>query len=581
MFNIPDPRTSNKRLLLLLAFFTFLFFAVAARLFYLQVIKYDFFRTRSIDQRTRIIILASDRGDILDREGNVLATSIDTCSVFAVPREIKDKAAVADALSKFIPRNKYLILNDLYNNKHFVWIERQMPRSLGEKIRNLPLAGVGVLLEKKRIYPGGSLASQLIGFTGIDNLGLSGIELGLDKYLRGNEGKLMTESDPGGRELVSAVPREIEAPTDGMAVTLSIDGSIQYFAQRELARAVREHGARSGSIIVMDVNDGDILAIASKPDFNPNRYGEYPSDNWELRPVLDVYEPGSTFKVITVACGLERGIIGMNDRIECPDSLKVGGRTIENSHKLKPEDRNATLHEILAQSINTGAAKIGMKIGEQNLYDFIKRFGFGERTRVGIPGETPGIFRNVKNWSRSDIATISFGQGIAVTALQLIVAVSSIANGGMRIKPALVKKIESLDGSFVKIFPKEEQGRVVSEKTSKEMLELMIYVVDKGTGSFAKIKDFKIAGKTGTAQKVKPGGPGYWPGHYVASFIGVAPATDPKIAVLVIIDEPKGVPWGEKVAAPHFARVMEDTLRYLNIAPDDLKTQNSKLKAQK
>ena len=243
LFKVPDARSNNKRLLILLLVFGMLFLAVAARLFYLQVIMYDFFKTRSVDQRTRIIILAADRGDIYDREGGVLATSIDTCSVFAEPQDMKDKGEVAVALSKILPIKKLAILNDLYNNKHFVWIARQLPQALGEKVKALHLLGIGVLPEKKRLYPNGCLASQVVGFVGLDNQGLSGIECGLDWYLRGNEGKLLTESDPSGRELVSAKPREIEAPTAGLMVTLSIDEVLQYFAERELSAAVREHGA--------------------------------------------------------------------------------------------------------------------------------------------------------------------------------------------------------------------------------------------------------------------------------------------------------------------------------------------------
>jgi len=558
----------TKRLLLLLVVFSAALLILPMRLFYLQVVRHDFYLSKSVDQRTRIIILAADRGDILDRNGNLLAASIDTCSVFAVPGKIKNKEAVAAKLSGILGIPKYTVLNMVYSDRPFVWVARKVDKKLGDRVRKAGLEGIGVPQEKKRVYPKGSIASQVIGFVGMDNQGLSGIELGFDKYLKGVEGRLVTESDPRGRELVGAHAREIQSPTEGLAVVLTIDETVQYIAERELKAAIGEHGADAATIIVMDVKSGEILAMASKPDFDPNRYLKYSPSLWQSGAVLDVYEPGSTFKLVTVAAALEDGAVGLKDRIKCPPQIKIGGRTIRNAHRLKDIGETATVSEIITHSINTGTSAIAMELGEKKLHDYIRLFGFGERTNVGIPGETRGIVRDVENWSKPDIATISFGQGIAVTPLQMLSAVATIANGGRRVKPSLVKRIESVDRDFVKTFPRQDMGRVISEKTADDVKKMMRMVVEEGTGKYAKIAGFSVGGKTGTAQKVRPGGGGYWPGHYIASFAGVAPLSDPGIAIIVTVDDPKGVHWGEKVAAPVFKRVAEETLRYLNVPPD-------------
>ena len=547
------------------------FILVICRLFYLQVVKYDFYRSRVLDQRTRIIVLSGDRGDIFERGGDVLATSISTYSIFAIPKDAKNKDLIASKLSRLLGASKYSILMKISSNKHFVFLERKVSKALWDKIKAADLKGIYALVEKERAYTRGRLASQILGFVGVDNFGLSGIELGFDKYLMGVEGRLIIESDPSGRELVVSRAREIEPPTEGASVTLAIDAALQYMAEGELERAVKEHGAVSGTLIIMDVKEGDILAMASKPDFDPNRYSEFPASNWDERAVLNSYEPGSTFKLITAAAALEDGRVTVGERIYCPDRMDIGRTVIRNSHTLKPEEKSADLSEILQRSINTGAALVAMKVGEERFYSYIRLFGFGERTRIGIPGETPGIVRNFKNWSKPDIATISFGQGIAVTPLQMLSSVATIANFGIRVRPVLVKKIESPDGSFVKVFPRQELGRVISEKTAKELISMMEDVVERGTGKPAGIKGFRVGGKTGTAQKVRPGGFGYWPGHYVASFVGIAPASNPRLAAIVVIDDPRGIFWGETVAAPVFARVMEDALRYLNAPPDDIR----------
>jgi len=362
--------------------------------------------------------------------------------------------------------------------------------------------------------------------------------------------------------------RVLQSPTNGMNLTLTIDEPIQYKAETEIRKAVEGSHAISGSAIVMDIKSGEILALASYPDFDLNDYQKYRENVWYNRAVTDVYEPGSTFKLVTVSSAIEEGVISKNTTVYCPDSIKLGGRIINNSHRTKFDTKNLSIKEILRESVNTGAVQIALKLGKEKFYKHIKDFGFGDYTGIGLFGESRGILSEPASWKRSDIGMMSFGQSIAVTPVQLISSLSSIANGGIMMKPHLVKRIEGDDANFLKVFAPEERRRAVSSRTAGDMLELCEDVVENGTGRLAKIPAFRVGGKTGTAQKPRPGGMGYMEGHYVSSFIGFAPMDAPQIAVLVVLDDPKPVYWGELVAAPVFRRVAEYSLRRLNIAPD-------------
>ena len=527
----------NRRIFILLLCFVLLFGAAILRLIDLQVIHHDFYQKRSLDQRTRIIDLPSDRGDILDRNGDVLATSIDTYSVFSQAHG-------------------------------FDWVARKLPLAEAEKLKAADPRNLVVLKEKKRIYPKGDLAAQAIGFVGSDNQGLSGAELAWDKYLKGKAGKVITESDPEGRELYGAKQR-IEPGGEGLNVTLSIDQNIQYIAEREIEKQIKYSSAISGTLIVMNAKNGDILALASKPDFDPNQYGKANSQLWHPR-FCDPYEPGSTFKLVTVAAALEEGVINPDSKVKALDRIELGGKVIENSHKIPWKGGEVSVSEVLEQSINTGTVQIGLKLGPKKFYERIVDFGFCKLTNFGLLGESRGIVRYWENWYKPDVGMMSFGQSIAVTPLQLISAVSAFANHGRLIKPTLIKKIESNDGLFIKSFSDESRGQAISDKTAGQMIEMMRGVVLNGSGRRAKMDYFTVGGKTGTAQKAMRGGRGYMKGHYIASFIGMAPLSDPEIIVLVIVDDPKGSIWGESVCGPVFKNVVEYTLRYLNAKPDML-----------
>lgn len=561
-------RLMKARALQLLSFSVIVFAILIIRLLYLQLIKHDFYVDRSHDQRLRIITLSPDRGDIFDRNGNILATSIKAYSIFAVPAGVQDKNRVSRILSKMLSEKETAISEKLSSNKPFVWIKRKIEEPLARKIMEKNLPGIGFLPEKKRVYPKKKLASQIIGFVGTDNQALSGIELSYDRYLKGEEGRLITEKDLRGREILTSSLRVLKSPTDGMDLTLTIDEPIQYKAENDIKNAVVSNHAKSGCAIVMDIKTGEILALAAYPDFDPNEYQKYSQEIWYNRVVTDVYEPGSTFKLITVASAMETGVIKKDSKIYCPDSIELGGRVIKNSHRIKFNTKILSVEEILRESVNTGVVQIALKLGKDKFYDHIRAFGFGQQTNVGLPGESRGILQEPSLWNKPDIGMISFGQSIAVTPIQLIDALASIANGGIRVKPRLVRKVESIDKNFLKIFAPERFGETVSPKTAKEVLALSETVVEQGTGRLAQLPDFKVGGKTGTAQKARPGGMGYMEGHYVSSFIGFAPLNDPQLAVLVILDDPRPFYWGERVASPVFKDIAEFSLRRLNIAPD-------------
>lgn len=550
----------NGRLSALLIFFLILTLIVIVRLADLQIIRHKRYKEKAQEQRKRIIRLATDRGDIFDRNGRILATSVDTYSIYINPRVFKDYKRLSELLGEGIVH--------FSKDRYFAWVKRKVDKGLAEKIKEEKMKGLGLLLEKKRVYPKGHLASQVLGFVGIDNEGLSGIELSYDEYLRGKEGRTITEFDPRGYELLSGNEEEIEKASPGMNLTLTIDESIQYLAEKELEKTIKKYHAYQGLMIVMDIETGEILALAGKPDFDPNRYYKFNPLTWKSFAV-DVYEPGSTFKIITVAAALNEGIVTEKTKLRALETLRIADRIIRNSHEEEWTGKTVTLSKMLERSINTAVAQIGLKLGSKRFYRQIVDFGFGRRTQAGLPSESRGILKKPAHWYKPDLGTISFGQGIAVTPLQMISAYASIANQGKRVKPHLIGKIESLDGSFVKTFDTTYLGRSTSKKNAQILKELLANVVEKGTGRRAETRYYRVAGKTGTSQKAGPHGR-YLKDQYFASFIGFAPLSDPKLAIIVIIDNPKDVIWGGAVAAPAFSQVVGQSLRYLNVPADVL-----------
>ncbi len=551
---------NKRRTYFLLILFVLIAFVIVARLVDLQIIHHRFYKEKAEHQRRRIISLAVDRGDILDRNGRILATSLNSFSIAVNPRHFTS----AEVLSKMLGGP----VGPFDQRKLFAWVKRKIDKTSAEKIVEAKIPYVSIIPEKKRVYPKGHLASQVIGFVGMDNEGLSGLELSCDKFLKGVAGQIVTESDPMGYELLAVREKDREEASPGMNLTLTIDESIQYIAERALEGTIKQFQAVSGCIIVMDAKSGEILALAGKPDFDPNEYAKSPPARWKSF-ATDVYEPGSTFKVITTASGLDEGVINLDTKLNALDSITLGGKVIKNSHQIQWGGSAISVSRMLEQSINTGAVQVGLKLGPDRFYKKMKDFGFGDLLSIGLPGESRGLLRDPKNWYKPDIGMMAFGQSIAVTPIQLLSAFQAIANEGERIKPTLIKRIESLDGSFVKTNSADLINHPISKKTCEEMKGLLENVVLNGSGKRAKMVSYRVGGKTGTAQKAVRGV--YAQGRFIASFCGMAPLSDPEIVALVIVNEPKTSIWGESVAGPTFREVVENALRYLNVPPDVIK----------
>jgi len=560
---------TNDRTRALLLIFIAIFSVIFLKLAFLQIVRHKEFEERSLDQHQRPVVLAPDRGDIFDRNGNILATSVDKWSVFVRPRAIANKEEIILALSSIFPGEKALILKKFRDKKNF-WLKRKTDKELACRVRLLKSTGIDVQTEKKRVYPKGRLASQLIGYADIDNNGLSGIELGLDESLKGKEGKYVYQYDNRGRQIATAGFRQLESPEEGMNVYLTIDEAIQHVAETSLREEAKKCGAESASVTVMDVKTGEILAIAGYPDYDPNNYSKTADKFHKLSPVTDIYEPGSTFKMITACVGLEEHVVDLDSVIPTPDEFKVEGIKISNSHPVRYYGKNSkSLRDVIAESINTGTAHIGLKLGFERFHKYIVKFGFGARTGIDYPGEVRGIVRDPSHRERGDTATYTFGQSIAVTPIQLVCAIAAIANDGVRVRPRLIKKIESPDKNIIRSDGPLEVERAISIETVKKAKELMKGVVymPHGTGHKAKMLQYSAAAKSGTAQISVPGR-GYLKDRFNASFVGFVPAEKPRIAILVIMSKPRTSIWGATVAAPVFKRTGEFALRYLNAAPD-------------
>ena len=551
-------------------FVTFLivlcFFAIAGRLFWLQIIQHDYLQQRASQQQHRTINLAARRGNIYDQKGELLATSIAVQSLYAVPRQIKNKHQIAKDLSTIINQPEEKIFKAINNQRYFVWLARRLESNQVIAIQALKEFGLQFIPEEKRFYLYDNLASHIIGFTNIDDQGLSGIEYAQNKHLKGTPGQYVMSSDLFGKEIYSHT-RKIQEPVDGKKMTLAIHSFLQYVAQRELLRAIQISSANAGCVIIANPHNGEILAMASYPDYNPNQYYKYTNNNLRNRAIETIYEPGSTLKAISIAAAINENVVKPDTLIDCPDSFSYGSRVINDSHKHEVEQKTVTT--ILAESLNVGTAKIGLMLGKNKLYEYLKRFGFGDKTGFPLPGESYGMLRSAKNWDKSDEAIIPFGQSIAVTPIQLVMAISAIANGGILYEPIIIKSLEGDNGRFQQGSPAKEVRRVISEKTAKQIREMMVKVTTEGTAEVAKIYGYNVAGKTGTAQKVNPNGRGYLKDRYIGSFIGFLPAESPKAVILVMIDDPAlGRHHGSVCAAPAFKIIAEETIRYLSIAPN-------------
>ena len=534
---------------------------VAGRLVFIQAIAGPEYGAAAAEQRTRDIVLNPERGFIFDREGEVLAESMDARTVYAVPSSITDKAGVANAIAASLGGDPAEYLEKLSRDTNFVYIARKVDVTRSEALRELGISGLGFLEDSRRVYPSNELACQVLGFVGVDDHGLSGLELFYEDTLAGTPGRLIGERDTKGRPIPGGVTLEEDA-VDGEDILLTIDKDIQYQAQIALAEAVTAWGAQAGSVIVMDPRNGEILAMASVPSFNPNDFGAFDASSYRNRPIADTYEPGSTIKSLTASAVIDSGLFTPDSMFELPPTIQVGGRTIHESHDR--DTMNWSLTEIVTNSSNVGSVKLGMALGEQGLYDYFARFGLTEKTGVDYPGEVKGWLPTVDQWSPSSIATIPFGQGVSLTSLQLARALSAIANGGSLVTPHFLRQMpDSPEMDFS--WPTEP---AIGPETAAAMRTVLTDVVSEGTGSAAAVAGYQVAGKTGTAQKARTDGqPGYAAGKYVASFSGFLPAENPSVLIIVSLDEPSNAIYGGTVAAPTFARIAQFCVEHLKIPP--------------
>ncbi len=557
----------------LIFFFLFIFLlTLTIRLAYLQIIKSPELQEKAHSQQKRTIKIEPQRGIIYDRRMRKLAVSLSLDSLYALPREMENKEEIARRLSPVLKKTPSQILEKLNKGKNFVWLERKIPKDLAEEIKGFGISnGIGLTEESKRLYPKGTLACHLLGFAGLDDQGLEGIELLYNQYIKGAPGWLLSTRDARGRSVLSGEYR-FYPPSGGYDTILTIDESIQYIAERELEKVYEEQGARSATIIVMDPKTGEILALANQPSYNLNRFKDYPPYIRRNRAITDLFEPGSALKFVTAAAALAEDVVEYEERFYC----EKGALRVSKDHVVHDIKKYEwlTFPEVIEKSSNIGTIKLGQRLGPLKLYEYLRSFGFGFLTGIDLPGEVRGVLRKPRQWSGLSMAALPIGQEISVTAIQLATAASAIANGGVLMRPWVVKAIISKEGRVVKEFESIPMRRVISQETAYRLTDILKGVILRGTGTRAQVPGYEVAGKTGTAQKVDPRTGRYSQDKTVASFLGWVPADDPRILILVVVDEPKGLPYegrmvhyGGLIAAPVFREVAQRTLHYLNVPP--------------
>ncbi len=537
---------------------------IMARSYELQVSKHDHYAERSRNQYKRSVTLPPSRAPILDRNGAELAISVMVPSVYADPRDVKNPDAAAAALSPVIGVDESELREKLSSSRHFVWLKRRAGPEATDAVRSLELDGIFVTKESKRFYPNRRLASHVLGFAGYDSVGLEGIELWFNEDLIGASQVMSGLRDAMGRLILSDGLQE-SSPSYENSVVLSIDKAIQTITEEELRNTAQLFEAHSAMAVVVRPTTGEVLAIASYPDFDPNHYGSFTPSERRNRALTDRFEPGSTMKIFTMAAALASGEVKPSDVVFCENGrYTIDDLVIHDAHR----DGWLTPLQILQRSSNVGAAKVAALIGKRQLYRYLSRFGFGTATGVPFPGETAGFLRHYSRWYPVDLASISFGHGISVSGLQLAMALSAVANGGRLLEPILVKKVVAKNGTVIKEFKPRLKRKVIDGRTARILTSMMVAVTEEGgTGTEAALEGFPVAGKTGTAQKVDFVTGGYAQDQWTASFIGFVPADDPKLAIVVIVDDPVINYYGGVVAAPTFKRIADRSLRYLGIAP--------------
>jgi len=560
---VKEKKWIRFRVYLVAVFFLLGLGTVLARAYQLQVLNKDRLALIAQEGYVGTIKLPPKRGTIYEREGNELALSIEVGSVYAHPRQIEDINNTAKQLSRVLGERHQKILKLIKRNRSFVWIKRKIETGQAKKVSALELKGVGVTTEIRRYYPGKEIAAHLIGFVGAENQGLEGLERKYEKLLIGSQYSLIQMRDALGQ--LFSISRPMPSGHEMRGLVLTIDKDIQYKAQQALQRAVEKTKARAGHCLVVNPETGEILATAVVPEFNPNIFSKYRPYQWRNRAITDCYEPGSTVKAFLLSACLEESVVTPSTKFDCEQGkYKIGARTVRDTHKYGV----LTVSDIIVHSSNIGAIKLGEKLGYARLYEYAKKFGFGKKTGVALLGERKGFVRPPKKARQIDRATLCFGQGMTTTSLQLVMAMAAIANGGKLMRPYVVKAVVDESGRVIKENYPKVVRRVISPRTAKKVAGILEGVVSKeGTGPLAAIKGFRVAGKTGTAQKVDPQTRTYSKTKHVATFVGFAPADQPKLVILVMIDEPKGISYGGVVAGPVFSEVGLWSLNHLRVNP--------------
>jgi cell division protein FtsI (penicillin-binding protein 3) len=551
------------RFYIVFSFLLLSFFLLLGRLSLIQIFNARYLKNLARKQHSLYVELEPRRGTIYDRRLRPQTINISAQSLFACPEAISNKEKVIKKIQPILNLDYDYLRDRLYREKSFVWLGRKLQADIVKQIKALNIKGLGFVKEARRAYPNRYLGSHIIGFAGLDNVGLEGLELAYDFYLRGSAGWGIFVRD--GRQRKLDLPTKLVLPHDGHNVILTVDEAIQYIAERELDKVYKAFKAKGASIVVMDPSTGEILALANRPTFDPNNILASQKDNWRNRAICDLFEPGSVFKIVTAAAALQEGKVKEADKFFCEN----GAYRIVNHilHDHRPHGW-LTFSQVIEQSSNIGTTKVAQILGKDLLWKYIKLFGFGSPTGVDLPGEIAGMVRPAGLWSRISIGAVPIGQEVGVTALQLACAISVIANGGLRLRPYIVKQIRDNQGEVIKEFKPVVINRVISASTAARVKEILVKAVENGTARLAKIKNCRVAGKTGTAQKIDSTGR-YSHHKFVASFIGFAPADAPRIAICVVVDEPHPYYFGGVVCAPVFKNVARDVLRYLEIAPKE------------
>lgn len=565
---------NKKREIILHTAIIFSFVMVVLRLSDLMIINHKRLAERAKQQHVKVENVPARRGIIFDRLGREIALNLERESLYGDPESLNLTNEDIKKLALVVEKEPRVILSKIPEGGRFAWIERKLGPEAAEKIRALDIKGLGLLPEAKRYYPNGDLASHILGFVGIDNQALEGIELQYDKYLKTAGGKIFLGRDASGRTLSSGVNTEAK----GNNVVLTIDEVLQHITEKELDRAMVKWRAAAASVIVMDPFTGEILALANRPSYDPNRPGSASNSERRNRAITDCYEPGSTFKIVIGAGSLEEKIVRPNSLFDVSrGGIEAGGKTIRDVHKYGV----LSFQEVIQKSSNVGSIMVGMKLGKERIYQYAKLLGFGEKTGIDLPGEVSGWMVPPEKWSGTSIGAIPIGQEVAVTPLQVLRAYAAIANGGFLVRPHVVSEVISPDGQALVSFGNREKKRVLSARTAELFKDILKSVVEEGgTGESASVNGNEVAGKTGTAQMINPLTKRYSKEKYVSSFVGFVPAEDPKLAIIVVVYEPKGQIYGGVVAAPVFRDIADKALSYLDVPREDIPQRNALLVMQ-